>query len=208
MGALTKHLMGGTVGGAAFIAFLFGLHQAPLLAAFFGLATYTGLVYLLPGTRSVPMIAPAVARADWEASLAAGRQAARAIHQLATNNPRAPMVKTIGEIGEIVAQITQRLQEQPECHKLVGQLLRTEAKLILPVLEQYIELTLLPRKGESLQNQLRRSEQIIPLIRNKLDEHYQKLLGDNLLEFEVASETLATFLGVDELDLRELEKKK
>ncbi len=207
MGKLSKQLIGGVAGGATFTVFMFGLHLAPLLAAFFGLATFTGLVFLLPGQKTVDWVAPGVARSDWEASLAQGRQAASAIHRLAAQNPRAAMAATIGEIAEVIANITTRLQEQPQCHQQVGQLLHNEAKLILPVLNQYIELTLQPRKGESLARQLRQSEQIIPLIRNKLDEHYQRLLGNELLEFEVASETLATFLGVDEFELQELDKK-
>lgn len=206
MNALTKELTSGALGGLTFLAFLMGVKLTPLLAGFLSVASYVGLRFLLP-VNTVDEVAPGVAREDWLTTLAQGQQVAGDVRKMAKKKNTA-MAKTIGEIAEIVDRITARLKEDPACHTLVGLFLQHEVKEVIPVLTKYMELAGRARKSAKLRNELARSERIIPLIRNKMDEHYQKLLRNDLMEFEVASETLAAFLGVDEFELQQMENKK
>lgn len=201
MNTATRELIGAGAGAAAFFGFTFGLEVQLVLSIPLAIASYVGVRFLVPVTQTSqapPEIVPGVAEADWQAALDQGEALERQFHELA--KAVTPMRDQIMGLGDTVKRITQRLEEQPQDHRVVGSFLQYEAKTVLPVIQQYVDLATERHKSQAIRDGLGKQEQLIPLIRQKMEEQYQKLLSNDLMEFQVASETLASMLGVDELE--------
>lgn len=206
MNTTTREILGALIGAGAFMGFTFGLNVSLLFSIPLALASYVGVRFLVPvpQTVEVDLVAPGVAKEDWQATLAQGDALSQQFKALAKSVT--PMRDQIIGLGDTVTRITQRLREQPGDHQIVGNFLRYEAKTVIPVIQQYVDLSSETHKSPAIREGLERQEKLIPLVRAKMEEQYQKLLSNDLLEFEVASETLATMLGVDELDRIESQK--
>jgi len=204
--SVVKEITCGIAAAGVFLGFQFGLGVFWVISGVFGVATYVGLRYTLAGSKPVDQVVDGVDRNAWKGTLAKADEVAKHIRGLVKDHRKTAITLKIEAMAKSLNQIHDRLREEPEIHPRVQFFIDNKVAEVVPVLERYLNLASRENKGARVLEQLAKSEKVIPLIAEKFDEHYQNLLAHDLVAFDVATETMASILGIDDLEYRKLEE--